>query len=86
MWKQYQCAFPNDRGTWTITLLGLIHFDICGPTHTQTQGDVWYFVLFIDDISIYTHTCFIKKNHKYHKTNTRNKHKILQYENQGEYI
>jgi hypothetical protein len=49
-----------------ITLLGLIHFDICGPTHTQTQGDVWYFVLFIDDISIYIQASLIKKNHKYH--------------------
>ncbi len=29
-------------------VVGLIHFDICEPTHIQTQRDVWYFVLFID--------------------------------------
>jgi hypothetical protein len=65
MWKQYQCAFPNDRETWGTTLLGLVHFDVCEPT--QTQGGVWYFALFIDDISRYTQACFIKKIHKYYK-------------------
>jgi hypothetical protein len=52
-------------------LFGL-HFDVCGPTQTQTetQGGVWYFVLFIDDISRYTQACFIKKNHKYYQKNS----------------
>jgi hypothetical protein len=51
-------------------LLGLVHFDMCGATQTQTQGNVWYFVLFIDDISIYIQACFIKKDHKYYKKNS----------------
>jgi hypothetical protein len=74
-------------------LLGLVHFDMCGPTHTQTQGDVWYFVLFIDDISIYTKLVSLKKIMNITKQIqfcrnrcARNKLKILQYENQSEYI
>ncbi len=27
---------------------------MCGPTKKKTQEGVWYFVLFIDDISRYT--------------------------------
>ena len=44
-------------------LLGLIHFDVCGPLSVQARGGYSYFVTFTDDLSRYGCRDFYDTNH-----------------------
>jgi len=42
-------------------ILELVHKDLCGPMQTRLLGGAYYFLLFIDDCTIFTWVYFIRK-------------------------
>ena len=49
-------------------LLDLVHYDMCELNGMLTRGENWYFIIFIDDFSKFTHIYLLK--HKYDAFNT----------------
>jgi hypothetical protein len=47
--KQHIEPFPTSRASRASKLLGLVHFDVCGPTKIPSFGGAKYFLTFIDD-------------------------------------
>ena len=45
-------------------LLGLIHFDVCGPLSLIARGGFQYFITFIDDFSRYSYVYLMKQKSK----------------------
>ena len=41
-------------------LLGLIHFDVCGPMSSSARGGYFYFITFTDDLSRYGYVYLMK--------------------------
>ena len=61
---------------WTsISLLEIVHTDLCGPMRTNTHRGMKYFVTFINDYSHYGHVYFLK-----HKNDALDKFKEFKEE------
>jgi transposase InsO family protein len=59
--KQHRHSFPK-QGAWRASAsLELIHTDICGKMQTQSEGQNWYFLTFIDDFTRMTWVYFLKE-------------------------
>ena len=41
-------------------ILELVHTDVCGPMQTRSLGGAYYFIIFIDDRTIYTWVYFMR--------------------------
>ena len=52
-------VFTKRKGKWII--LELIHIDVCGPILTRSLGGALYFLIFVDDRSMYIRVYFIRK-------------------------
>ena len=62
-----------------VTLLGLIHTDVCGPLSTSARGGYSYFVIFTDDFSRYGYVYLMR-----HKSETFEKFKDFKNEVQNQ--
>ena len=51
--KQTALPFSNSV-TYALSPFDLIHYDVWGPSLITTQGGSHYFVIFVDDFSIYS--------------------------------
>jgi len=60
--KHKKSPYPTDLVTRATKVLALIHTNLCGPMNTSSLGGAYYFLLFIDDSSRYTHVYLIKKS------------------------
>lgn len=47
--KHHRISFSHAEAKQKIEILGLVHFDICGPMNVKSFGGALYFVTFIDD-------------------------------------
>jgi hypothetical protein len=59
--KYSKSPYPQDPVTRATEVLALIHIDLCGSMNTPSLGSAYYFILFIDDFSCYTHVYFLNK-------------------------
>ena len=59
--KHQKSPYPTDPVTHATEVLALIHIDLCGPMNTSSLGGAYYFLLFIDNFSYYTHFYFLIK-------------------------
>jgi hypothetical protein len=76
-------------------LLDIVHIDLVGTTRMKGLNDEQYFMLLVDDYTIMTTICFLKKKSKVFKhfkiykefveTETELKIKCLRSENGGEF-
>lgn len=47
-------SFPKKSESKTLSILDLLHTDLCGPMQTQTPGKKRYILTIIDDYSRYS--------------------------------
>ena len=47
--KHHRSHFPNNGGTCSKEILGLVHSDVCGKINAKSIGGAEYFLTFIDD-------------------------------------
>ena len=50
------------KGERSTECLGLIYFDVCGPMNVQAIGGFSYFIMFIDDHSMWSDECSRNSN------------------------
>ena len=48
------------KGERASELLGLIHYDVCGPMSSSARGGYFYFITFTDDLSRYGYVYLMK--------------------------
>ena len=51
--KMHRLSFPKLSYNRSQKPMELIHSDLCGPMHIQSQGGSRYFLTFIDDYTRY---------------------------------
>jgi Reverse transcriptase (RNA-dependent DNA polymerase)/gag-polypeptide of LTR copia-type/Integrase core domain/GAG-pre-integrase domain len=59
--KQHRATFPTGEAWRARAPLELIHTDICGKMQTPSQGQNWYFLIFVDDYTRMTWVYFLKE-------------------------
>lgn len=59
--KHSKSPYPPDPATRATEILALIHTDLCGSMNTPSFRGAYYFLLFIDDYSQYTHVYFLTR-------------------------
>ncbi|KAG8480143.1 hypothetical protein CXB51_024938 [Gossypium anomalum] len=59
--KQARLSFPVDQAWRARETLELVHSDICGPMKTPSLNGSKYFLLFIDDLTRFCWTFFLKQ-------------------------
>ena len=57
---QTTSSFTNTEVTRVKELLQIVHINVCGPTKIHCIERNRYFVIFIDDKTIYTAICLMK--------------------------
>jgi transposase InsO family protein len=93
--KQHKEPFPTSRVSRASKLLGLVHFDVWGPTQIPSFGGAKYFLTFIDDFSKKTFCYFLKNKSEYFikfqefkafiESQIKNKIKVLRSDNGSEF-
>ncbi|KAG8492529.1 hypothetical protein CXB51_009791 [Gossypium anomalum] len=58
--KQARLPFPANTTWRASSKLELVHTDVCGPMRTESLSGNRYFILFIDDCTIYCWVYFLK--------------------------
>lgn len=93
--KQHKIKFPKERVYIITKILELVHMDICGPLQTPTYYGFTNLIMFIDDMTRYTHVVLMRKksvaytNFLEYKTfverQTNMKIKVIRSDQGGEY-
>jgi 5'-3' exoribonuclease 2 len=52
---------PSNSDRRKKDVFKLVHIDVCGPMQTRSLSGAYYFLLFIDDFTIYTWVYFIRR-------------------------